>query len=61
MSLAVRKTHRVERVNTEAELFALKEPWTALLTDSPEVSTFLTWSRSAPGGVIMVRIRCFGR
>jgi CelD/BcsL family acetyltransferase involved in cellulose biosynthesis len=43
MSLAARKTYRVELVNTEAELLALKEPWTALLTDSPDVSIFLTW------------------
>jgi CelD/BcsL family acetyltransferase involved in cellulose biosynthesis len=43
MSLAVRKTYRVERVNTETELLALKEPWTALLTDIPDVPIFLTW------------------
>jgi CelD/BcsL family acetyltransferase involved in cellulose biosynthesis len=43
MSLAVRKTYRVERINTETELLALKEPWTALLTDIPDVPISLTW------------------
>jgi CelD/BcsL family acetyltransferase involved in cellulose biosynthesis len=43
MSLAIRKTLRIERVNSEAELLALKEPWTALLADVPGVPIFLTW------------------
>ena len=35
--------YRVERVDSEAELLALKEPWTALLTATSGVSIFLTW------------------
>jgi CelD/BcsL family acetyltransferase involved in cellulose biosynthesis len=43
MCLVGREGYRVKRVQTDVELFALEEPWTALLAEVPGVSIFLTW------------------
>lgn len=43
MCLVACEEYRVKCVQTEVELFALEEPWTALLAEVPGVSIFLTW------------------